>query len=478
MATLTKSSGLGIQRQKSRFYVMSLITVAAVVAIGVFATLIAARLPWTYDMTAGKVFTLSEQTNQVLTTLDAPVEIIAVYPREGADPMVSSLLSEYAKAGSFVDVQYVDAEREPARLAGYSVGLPAISNGTVLVRSGDKTKLLYAADMFPVSVDGTAFMGEAQLTGAIRYVTAKDMPTVYFLEGHDEPAMTGPFSAARTALELNVYDVKPLNLQKMGAVPSEAALLIVASPRQDLSDDEFEALDEYMRQGGRVLLLVDAMSTNTMVLEKFNNLLHEFGIDITNNLVVEEDGNSHVSDNKLYLIPGYAQHSITANLAESRRYTVLPIAMGLLTLDYDQTLVQLEPLLATTPRSWMRMDMDNTSATRTETDIAGPLPVAYAASRTGSGYGKGDARLVVVGNSTFINNDNIDAYANRDFFASAVNWLVGGRGEQSIPPRIIAADRLIVRGNEFVLLLVVSVILLPALAFAGAFVTWHVRRNR
>jgi gliding motility-associatede transport system auxiliary component len=478
MLTAIESSDLAIRRQKRRFYLSSLITATAVAAIGIFATLIAYRLPWTYDMTASKVFTLSEQTRQVLASLTSPVEIIAIYPRDGADPMISSLLAEYVKAGPEVEVQYVDAEREPTRLAQYNFGLPAVSNGTVIVRSRDRIKLLYAADMFPVSVDGTAFMGEAQITGAIRYVTAKEMPVVYFVEGHDEASTSGPLAAARTALELNVYGVQTLNLLKAGAVPGDAALLIVASPRKDLSADEFKALDDYMLKGGKALFLVDAMSTNTMVLEKFNNLLHEFGIDITNNLVVEEDSNSHVGNNNLYLIPGYAQHSITEKLAESQRYTVLPIAMGLHTLDYDQSQVKLEPLLATTPRSWMREDMNITSPSRTETDLPGPLPVAYAATRTGSGYGNGDAQVVVVGNSTFINADNIDAYANRDFFLSCVNWLVGGHGEQGISPRIINADRLIVRGTEFVMLLALSVVILPLLPFAGAFVTWYTRRNR
>ncbi len=475
---VTADFGLAIRRQKRRFYLSGLLTVAAVIAIAVFATLIAYRLPWKYDMTASKVFTLSEQTQHVLASLAAPVEIIAVYPRGGADPMIDSLMSEYAKTGSQIDVQYVDAEREPGKLAEYSVGMPAVSNGTIIVRSGNKTKLLYAADMFPVSVDGTAFMGEAQLTGAIRYVTAEEMPTIYFLEGHEESSLTGPLAQARTALELNVYTAKPLNLLKSGAVPSDAALVVIASPRKDLSGDEFKALDDYLQKGGKALLLVDVMSTNTMVLGKFNELLHPFGIDITNNLVVEEDQNSHVRNNNLYLIPGYAQHAITQKLAQSQRYTVLPIAMGLLTLDYDQTRVKLEPLLATTPRSWMRIDLSITSTAKTETDVPGPLPVAYAATRTGSGYGKGDTRVVVVGNSTFIHADNIDAYANRDFFLSVVNWLAGGRGEETISPRILGVDRLIVRGTEFVALLMLSVIVIPLLAFGGAFLTWYLRRNR
>ena len=79
----------------------------------------------------------------------------------------------------------------------------------------------------------------------------------------------------------------------------------------------------------------------------------------------------------------------------------------------------LEPLLATTPRSWMRSDMSATSGTRAGSDAPGPIPMAYAASRTSSG--SDDARVVVVGNSTFVNNNQLDAYANRDFFLKFFN---------------------------------------------------------
>jgi ABC-type uncharacterized transport system involved in gliding motility auxiliary subunit len=84
----------------------------------------------------------------------------------------------------------------------------------------------------------------------------------------------------------------------------------------------------------------------------------------------------------------------------------------------------------------------------------------------------------VIGNSTFIGKDNIDAYGNRDFFLSCVSWLAGGAGIESISPKIISADRLIVRGTDFIVLLVLAVIVLPLAPFTAAFLTWYRRRNR
>jgi ABC-2 type transport system permease protein len=467
-----------IIRQKRQFAIKSTLTAVLAVVIVVFMTLIAYRIPWSYDMTAGRVFTLSGSSVQTMSSLPAPVQIIAIYPKDAADPMISSLLAEYGKASKDLSIEYVDAEREPTKLAQYNLGVSAVSNGTLIVRSSGKMKLLTSADMFRNTSDGNAFWGEREITGAIRYVTATEMPVIYFLEGHEEVSSTGNMSQARSALELDAYNVQTLSLLKAGKVPDDTAALIISSPRKDLSDSETQILDDYLKKGGKAFFLVDAMSTNAVLLSNFNKLLHQFGVDITNNVVVEEDPTSHVGNNTLYLIPGYALHPITQQLAESKRYVILPIAMGLHTLEYNKDEVVLDVLLATTPKSWMRTDMSLTSEERSSGDISGPIPMSYAATRIGSGYGNGDSRVIIIGNSTFTYNNNLDAYANRDFFLNCINWLVGGREEESISPRIIGADKLIVRGNDFIKLIIISLGVLPGIPFIGALLIWYLRRNQ
>jgi ABC-type uncharacterized transport system involved in gliding motility auxiliary subunit len=444
----------------------------------VFATLIAYRIPWAFDMTAGKVFTLSEQSLQSVAGLSEPVEIIAIYPRDGADPMLSSLLAQYAKASPLITVNYMDAEREPGRLAAANIGVAAVTNGTVIVRSGDTSKFVYQADMFQDTPEGKVFWGERELTGAIRYVTAATLPKVYFLEGHGEAAITEELSKAQAALELAVYAVEPLSLVKAGRVPEDAAMVIVASPRSDLGEGELAALEAYLAAGGKAMFLVNPFNTNDLTLVNFNALLNQFGIDISNNLVVEEDQYSHVANNKLYLIPGYAFHTVTRALAEAKRYVLLPIAQGVLVKDVDPARITQEPLLASSPKAWMRTDLTVASETQTGQDVAGPIPLAYAVTRQAQAAGASDSRIVTVGNATFIYNENLDANANRDFFLSSVRWLLGGRGEETISPRVIGAEKLIVRGGDFVKLAVISLVVLPAIAFAGALLIFTLRRNQ
>ena len=110
--------------------------------------------------------------------------------------------------------------------------------------------------------------------------------------------------------------------------------------------------------------------------------------------------------------------------------------------------------------------------------LPGPSRLAYAVTRQGKDSATGDSRIVAVGNATFIYNENLDTNANRDFFLSGVSWLLGGRGEETISPRVIGADKLIVRGSDFVKLAVISLIVLPMIAFFGAVMIWYLRRNQ
>lgn len=474
--TINNSSNK-IKNLKRQFAIKSTVVSILITIVVVFATLIGFKIPWIYDMTADKIFTLSDQTNTVIANLSTPVQVYAVYPKGGEDPLISSLLMEYSKAGSMLSVEYIDPERDPAQLAAINPESNVINNGTIIVQAEDKIRYINSTDLFQTTQEGNTFWGESQITGAIRYVTAEYMPMIYFLEGHDEASILSTISQVQTTLESNVFSVKTLSLQKTGRVPEDASLLIVSSPKRDISEGEGGMLRDYLNSGGSIFFLVDAINSNSEILVNFNILLHELGIDITNNIIVEEDPYSFVSNNNLYLIPGYAYHQVTQSLAESKRYVVFPIAMGLHTLDVDPNQVIVEPLLASTQRSWMRTDMTIKSATKTENDVQGPIALAYAATKLNNSN-KEVSKVIVIGNSSFIFNENLGSYANRDFFMSCVSWLTGGNKESSISPRVIGADKFIVRGSNFTRLVLVSLVFMPLIPFICAFLVWYFRRNQ
>jgi ABC-type uncharacterized transport system involved in gliding motility auxiliary subunit len=61
---------------------------------------------------------------------------------------------------------------------------------------------------------------------------------------------------------------------------------------------------------------------------------------------------------------------------------------------------------------------------------------------------------------------------------NSVKWLTGNESENSISPRVIGADKFIVRGVDFTRLLTISLIILPLIPLICAFLIWYYRRNQ
>ncbi len=98
-----------LSKKKRSFIIVSCIMLVLVLLASAFAVKIAYQLPWSYDMTATRLFTLSEQSLSVIDALTEPVEIGAVYSAGSEEMMVQSLLDEYAKASELITVEYIDA---------------------------------------------------------------------------------------------------------------------------------------------------------------------------------------------------------------------------------------------------------------------------------------------------------------------------------------------------------------------------------
>ena len=469
-----------LKKKKSSFITITSIALALVLLVAVFAVKIAYKLPWSYDMTATRLFTLSEQSLTVIDSLTEPVEIGAVYSAGSEEMMVQSLLHEYEKASDLIKVEYIDAVKEPAKLARYNLDLASIPNGSIIVKMGDHYKLINSSALFDTSSEGqNTFSGEQQITGALRYVSSTDMPVVYVTTGHSETNPEESLTTAMTNLGLAMYDMRALNLQQTNRVPEDADIVIMMNPIQDISEREVEIYKEYLKLGGGFMLCTDAVTnTNSVQLPNLNSLCNSFGIDITNNYVVEEDPEKYLSVSQLYLVPDMGAHEITQQIGAQELRVALPIARGIGTVEYDEKTVKHEMLLASSEKSWARIDMANESSVKTEQDKDGPIPLAYAVTVSNVAWGNEASRIVVIGDTTFATDGNIEFQGNNDLWMNSLNWIEGGRISEVISAKVIGGNSLVIRGTDFVKLAVICVGVVPLICFVAALAVWALRRNQ
>lgn len=455
-----------------------LLTLIILVTVLVFVNILSERIPWKYDMTFEKIFSLSDQTHKVLADLERKVNIIAFYQEGKEDATVKALLGEYVKhSRGKINVQFADADTNPLLAKKYDRDNKGLFNETIVFESEDAVKTVTSSDIYSLNdAYGKTFSGEQQFTGAILYVTSPNLSRIYFLEGHQETNLEENLFKLKSKIESEAGAVESLNLIKSGGVPEDADAVVVVSPKRDLSTDERTLLQNYLAKGGKALFLFDVLGPDTE-LTNFKKLLEYYGIGIENNFVVEEDSYSFYSDNKMFLVPYYESHSIVDSLNSESLAIIFPYTLRLEELETDDRNLIIEPLLKTSEYSWARYNLTDATASKTTDDISGPCVVAYAVTRDNTDDRFGDTRIIVAGNAKFIENNMLDIQGNIDFFMNSVNWVQGRKDTLAIRPKMMNSNRMIVRGAGYIVLLLVSVIGIPMTVFGTGLIIWLRRRH-
>ncbi len=239
------------------------LAVPALFGIFVVGELLLDRFAWRIDLTPQARYSLSERARAVLDGLPAEVRIVAfLRSQDPRNLMIEDMLRQAAAHSPRLRVEVLDVNRSPALARQYGVD----SYGALVVESEGRRRSLSNPN-------------EDGLTAALLQVTRQQRRTIGWLMGHGEGDLesldrTRGFSTARTLLEHEYYDVRPVSL--LGdEVPPEVEVLVVAGPQKDLLADELSALDRYLQRGGHALVMLDPQRAPGLA-----RLLRRYGIEV------------------------------------------------------------------------------------------------------------------------------------------------------------------------------------------------------
>ncbi len=440
------------------FTVLSALLVVLILAVANWA---AWKKPKTWDLTKNRIFTLSEDTQKTLGGLKEDVEAVAFYgPAETAYGEAQELLRRYADRSSHFKYRLVDPWRSPEEVKRFAIteGGPRI----VLKRGPAEARAREPS--------------EQALTSALVQVTRAGKRTVYFTEGHGEPAPRDAgkkgYAAAVKALEGEGYEVATLSLLEKAEVPADASAVLVAAPRKAFLEPEVKALRDYAARGGRLGLYLEPEANAGL-----DALLGDFGIEADEDMVVDPNpmarlfGGTPVTP----IVRPSAAHPITKDLAQTG--LLLATARSLVALRDAKTTPT--PIALTGDTAWGETDIQSLygkGAKRDQGEKGGPLPVAMAAERTFQGDKA--ARAVVVGDTDFFSNGYQDLLGNLDFFMNGVGWLVEQSDRITVRPRTREASRLFLSEAQVTALKIVTIDLVPVALLGLGLAVWLVRRSR
>jgi ABC-type uncharacterized transport system involved in gliding motility auxiliary subunit len=454
-----------LRRRSTRYGLHSAFYSLLFVGILILLNFLNTRYHHRWDLTEARVFSLSPQSTKVLGQLRQDLLIYGFFER-GENPKVSDLIKSYTYHSPRVKFYAIDPDRHPEMARQFKIQ----QINTLHIRYGRESTNITEAT-------------EEAVTNAIVKFTKASKKNVYFLTGHGEPstadrANSRGYAAAKEALENENYQVQELLLSAQERVPADASLLVVASPQKPLLDHETKAIENHLKGGGRVLILLSSPGG-----ESLKNFLKEWGVEVGEDIVVDQVirlfagpslGVEPIADTYSPL------HPITRDFKER---TIFPMARSVDAVNSPREGLEVTPLVKTGPTSWAERDLDGVfkqgRASLGPEDKKGPVSIGVAVTanlKKIGGEREGDVKIVVLGSSGFANNRFINIFFNRDFFLNVANWLVGQEEMISIRPRSIRASRIQLTETEGNMVFYLSFLILPEILLIIGLGVWWRRR--
>ena len=438
---------------------------------------LANRYDKSYDSTANKQFSLSEQTVKVVKGLknDVTIDYFDDTPRFGT---ARDLLDRYQSLSPKVNVVYIDPVKKPqqARAAGFRRDV------NILVKNGQRT-------------EEAKSLTEEEVTGALIRSLKTGERNACFVSGSGEHAIDNTsragYSAVKDALEHNNYKTKTISLLTAAApaapaagqppappkieVPKDCTVLIVGGPRKAYIQPEADAIKTYVEGGGSALVLLDPPLSDPR--DEFqenaplNAVLQGWGVTPNQDLALDTSGIGQIFGlgPEVPLVASYESHAIVNELKGVA--TAFPLARTLDVKNGDKTSV--DKLFNSSDNSYATTNLSSgTIRLDPKKDKKGPLTLAAAGTYNGTPKG----RFVVVGSSLWLGNNILGFQGNRDLFLNMINWLTSDEDLISLRPKAPEDRPLNISPQKLNSLFWLSVVIFPLAVVGFGMATWWRRR--
>ena len=453
---------------------------------------IALRNPVRADWSHRQYYALSNKTKDILRNLDQRVNVYVLFPKEDELYLdIHNLLDEYKYQSQNIHVEWIDPARDLAHTEKLAKKYDLTDAQVIVFELGDQYKVVKKEDLADYRmVRGqkqpvlSAFKGEQAFSSALQSLIEGKTPVVYFLVGHGEKRLTdfdqiSGYSRLATAIFRDNMEPRELMLTKEHGIPDDISALVIAGPEKRLESTEIEMIEDYLAQGGRVMVLIDALKHTGL-----DPMLRRWGVALSQDFVLDPANTLKGSD---VYVRTYYEHPITLRLANTGsgvRFflprSVEPLKSPEESAGEDRPTVA--ELVITSKKSWSETQVNQTTAKYDEGtgDRRGPICLAVAVER-GTPQESLDvqiapSRLVVIGDADFASNGALTG-GDQDFFMSALNWLID-RGQQiAIDPKPLEEVRLALTEKQLTRLFWLNVVGIPFVAVLLGLSIWFRRRK-
>ncbi len=455
-----------MKKQKTQTLVRALLVLGILVLINVISIRVFGRL----DLTAQKVYTLSDASKKLVGSLDDRVTVKAYFTEDLPAPYnnnrraVLDMLNDYkAYAKGNLEYEFVNPQGEKGEQEAQEQGIAPVQ---VQVVNADKLEvkrgylglvMLYEdkKEVLPVVQNLSSL--EYDISSALKRLTTRTKKKIGYTTGHGEAEISTMRQAYQALAQQ--YDPVPVDLSKGAPVPSDIAALLVISPQTAFQDSAKYQLDQYLMRGGKIAFLLNRINATlqTRTGQPLNlgldDMLESYGIRVNPDLVRDaqcasvrvdqQQGSFSISSQVPFpYIPVASAFDVSNPIVKDLRSVFFFFASSLDTTGVSAKGLKADVLVRSSKRSGRQTGFfvidplqQYTPADLAESGI--PLAAIVEGSFKSSFVGKQPApvvtqspetRIIVIGDGDFMKDDYLGGRGNLTFFSNIVDYLADDAG--------------------------------------------------
>ena len=288
--------------------VLTVLVIVAVLAVNVGTRLLETAFPINLDLTKDETFTLSEDTLELVSSVQDEVEIIIFQDESyyrtpsGFTDEVHTIIRQFhegmrqcqSATNGRVSAKYINYADNPTLVKPYAKY--EVDENSILFLCGDRFSVISMTDLFNYeemveyyqmyyTFPTVESYVDRQIATHLMKVTGHLAPVVLMV-GHNEDSYT--VSDVTAVLENNAYTVETCDLTKSEKINEDAITIVFPAPATDYSHEEIATINAWLQQKGeysRNMVLFTDFTADCPNL--YELVKEEYGIEVTDKLIRE-----------------------------------------------------------------------------------------------------------------------------------------------------------------------------------------------
>jgi len=469
-----------INKNVKKYRTYSALFIAIVLAIVVVVNMIFSSLNLRVDLTQNKLYTLSDITINLLKGLNSKIKVTVLADESTVPLDYTEILNKYKANSNNIEVVYKDPQKNPLYFNAYTENANLTQLSIIVEKVGSNPlnyRLIQSSDLEVTQGSITQSNVEKNVTEAIGYVTSDKIRTIYATTGHQETVLD---ATVITDIKNRNYSVTSINLNNEDISFDVTDMIMMFSPKIDLSQTEVNKLKDYLSKGGRCVFAIDYSKDD---FPNLKSLINAYGLDLKKSLIMEADTSKANPNTPYNFIPTVQSHAITQNIGQGSIY--LSTCMPILELTTRKSTLELTPLLTTSALSYDKtLDAQGNaqSFAKAAGDASGPFTIAELAIDKASNTGASkDTEVLVVSTSSFVDSTFLQYAGSQldlELLYGAINFMTDNPNNLQIIPKN-NVDELFtkaVTANDAIGI-GITIVLIPILLFVTGGIVWYRRKS-